>query len=96
MDKDFTTGGILMDLQKLEQALYNIFGSQNVKPYNKGFRVIVDYENMPYCIILRFEHDRLIMDRDAVDEGETNYEEAYKKAYKLLIQNKDILGDIDI
>lgn len=77
-----------MDLGQVEAALYEIFGSKNVKPHASGFRVIIDYDNMPYCIVLRLEQNKLIMDRDAVDREEANYEEAYKKAYKMLIQNK--------
>lgn len=80
-----------MEPQKLEDTLSRIFGSKNVKAHAKGFRIIINYENMPYCVVLRYEHGRLVMDRDAVDKIETNYEEAYKKAYKMLLQNKDNL-----
>lgn len=82
-----------MDLQFIENTLCDIFGEQNVKPYSKGFRIIVDYDNIPFCVVLRTENDKLVMERDAVDEKEDNYEEAYKKAYKMLIQGKDKLGD---
>jgi len=78
-----------MDINKLEGALNEVFGENNVKPYSKGFRVIVNYKDMPYCIILRAEEDRLVLEKDAVDEDEANYEEAYKMAYKELIHNKD-------
>jgi len=82
-----------MDLKKLECTLQGIFGENNVKPYTRGFRVIVDYENMPYCIVLRADEGRLVLDRDAVDQEEHNYEEAYRNAYKILIQNKDKFDD---
>lgn len=78
-----------MDINKLEDTLCDVFGEKNVKPHAKGFRVIIEYENMPFCIVLRIEDDKIIMERDAVDEDEANYEEAYKLAYKSLIQNKD-------
>lgn len=82
-----------MDLQQLEKALCETFGDKNVKSYAKGFRVIVDYENMPYCVVLRVDQDRLMMDKDAIDQNEVNYEEAYKKAYKMLLQNKEKFND---
>ncbi|KPU44535.1 hypothetical protein OXPF_16180 [Oxobacter pfennigii] len=78
-----------MDLLKLQNALAETFGDNNVKPYKKGFRVIVDYNNMPYCIVLRVENERFVMDRDAVDSDQADYEDAYKKAYKMFIVNKD-------
>jgi hypothetical protein len=93
----FIIGGNGMNLKQLEIALCNTFGEKNVKPHAKGFRVIVDYENMPYCIVLRAEQNRLVMERDAIDENEENYDEAYRKAYKMLLQNKDKFnGKIDI
>jgi len=86
-----------MDLKALETSLGEIFGSNNVKPHSKGFRLIIEYENMPYCVVLRTEDERLVMDKDAVDEDQANYDEAYKKAYKMLLLNKDKFnGDIDI
>jgi hypothetical protein len=78
-----------MKLHQLENVLREIFEDKNVKPHAKGFRIIIDYNNMPYCIVLRLENDRLVLERDAVDENENHYEEAYKKAYKMLIQNKE-------
>lgn len=86
-----------MDFKRLETSLSEIFGENNVKPYAKGFRLIVDYENMPYCIVLRAEGERLVMDKDAIDENEENYEEAYKKAYKMLLLHKQKFnGEIDV
>ena len=82
-----------MDLHQLKSVLCEIFEEKNVKPYAKGVRIIIDYQNVPYCIVLRLENDRLVLDRDAVDENEDNYEEAYKKAYKMLIQNKEKFHD---
>jgi hypothetical protein len=87
-------GEIYMDLNKLEEVLGEIFGQQNVKPYPKGFRVIVDYENMPYCVVLnKNDEGKIVLEKDTVDAEEANYEEAYKKAYKVLIQNKDRLDN---
>lgn len=86
-----------MNLQKVESVLFDIFGQNNVKSHAKGFRIIVDYDNMPYCIVLRLEENKLVVDRDAIDEDESNYEQAYKKAYKIMLQNKDKFdNDIDI
>lgn len=82
-----------MDMNKLEITLGEIFGQQNVKQYLKGYRIIIDYENIPYCIVLKNEDGRMVLERDAVEVEDPNYEEAYKKAYKTLIQNKDKLGD---
>lgn len=82
-----------MDNSKLESVLYEIFGHENVKPYSKDFRVIVEYENMPYCVVLKSEDGRMILEKDAVDVEEPHYDEAFKKAYKLLIQNKDRLEE---
>jgi len=86
-----------MNLQKVESVLFDIFGQDNVKSYTRGFRIIVEYDNMPYCIVLRLEENKLVIDRDAVDQDENNYEQAYKKAYKMLLKNKDKFDDnIDI
>lgn len=82
-----------MDLHKLENALCRIFGQKNVKPYTKGFRIIVDYENMPYCVVLKLESNKLAMEKDAIDCEEAGYEEAYKKAYKMMLQAKDMFED---
>jgi hypothetical protein len=82
-----------MDTNKLENTLNEIFGQHNVKPSSKGFRIIVDYEKMPYCVVLKAEDNKLVLEKDAIEAEEPNYENAYKKAYKILIQNKDRLGD---
>lgn len=82
-----------MDINKLEIILCEIFGQQNVKPYLKGFRIIINHENMPYCIILKNEDGRMLLEKDAIEVEDPSYEEAYKKAYKIFIQNKDKLGD---
>jgi hypothetical protein len=82
-----------MDMNKLETTLGEIFGQQNVRPYLKGFRIIINYENKPYCIILKNEDGHMVLEKDAIEVEDPNYEEAYKKAYKIFIQNKDKLGD---
>jgi hypothetical protein len=81
-----------MDLQGFCSILGEIFGENNVKLKTRDFRIIIEYENMPYCIVLSVDHDRIVMRRDAVDEGEHNYEAAYKKAYKMLASNKNKLN----
>lgn len=78
-----------MDLKKPEIALKEIFGEKNVKSFAKGFRIIINYEDLPYCAVLMFDHDKLVLERDAVDQDEINYEEAYRKVYKELLRNKD-------
>ncbi|HBM74629.1 MAG TPA: hypothetical protein DD429_03645 [Clostridiaceae bacterium] len=78
-----------MDLQKTQAVLDEIFGDKYVKPYTKGFKIIVEYDNMPYCIGMRAEQNRLMVERDPIDQKETNYENAYKKAYKMLIHYKN-------
>jgi hypothetical protein len=82
-----------MDLQHLQNILEGVYGKNNVKAHARSFRVIVEYENMPYCVVFRVEDNRLTMERDSVDQDEANYDEAYKKAYKLFIQNKDKFGE---
>lgn len=80
---------VFMDVQLLESTLRDIFGEKNVTHFSKGFRIIVDYDNMPYCVVLRLEGNKLEMDRDDIDRNETNYDEAFKTVYKTLLKNKE-------
>lgn len=84
-----------MTLEQLNTTLCEIFGQQNVKPHDKEFRVIVDYEDMPYCVIVKVDDDgsNIKLNKDAIDEKENNYNEAYRKAYRLLVKHG---GKIDV
>ncbi|HBM80949.1 MAG: hypothetical protein QME45_07605 [Clostridiales bacterium] len=82
-----------MELRAIQELLSEIFGEKNVKAFTKGFRVIVNYNNMPYCVVLRQEGDKIHIEKDAIDEDQENYDEAYKMAYRLIIQNKQKFGD---